>query len=128
VRSSLLQPSCDLPTITGRLDAVSELLERAESLQDARKILPSFKDTDRLTRHFMQKPTQSGCARAKAAITAVLQLKAVLRTAPLLAAALTANGHEPPTNDVLRAIVDNCTAPELCAAAQPALARAARRA
>ena len=80
---------------------------------DAKKVLPAFKDSDRLLKHFMQKQTQSGCARAKAAITAVLQLKAVLRAAPILAAALTANGHETPDNPLLAAIVTNLTLPEL---------------
>ena len=80
---------------------------------DAKKVLPTFKDSDRLLKHFMQKQSQSGCARAKAAITAVLQLKAVLHAAPLLAAALTANGHEAPDNPLLAAIVKNLTLPEL---------------
>ena len=61
----------------------------------------------------MQRPTASGCARAKGAISAVLQLKAVLRAAPLLAAALTASGQEPPTNALLTAIVGNLTDPGL---------------
>ena len=113
LRSALLQPSTDLATISARLDAVSELLTRPEAIQDARKILPTFKDSERLLRHFMQKQTQSGCARAKSAITAVLQLKAVLRTAPLLGAALTSSGHELPQNELLQAIVDNLTSPEL---------------
>ena len=97
LRSSLVQPSTDLATITARLDAVSEvrpwrcllactrpcvalllggtsalqalsylsharsspqLLERPESLCDAKKVLPAFKDSDRLLKFFMQKPTQ----------------------------------------------------------------------
>ena len=45
--------------------------------------------------------------------TQVLQLKAVLRTAPLLGAALTSSGHELPQNELLKAIVDNLTSPEL---------------
>ena len=77
------------------------------------QVLPAFKDSDRLLKHFMQKQTQSGCARAKAAITAVLQLKTVLRAAPLLAAALTSNGEAPPQNDLLKAVVANLSSPDL---------------
>ena len=58
------------------------------------------------------------CARAKAAITAVLQLKTVLQAAPLLAAAITANGQEEPRNVLLRTIVDNLTSPELTETAE----------
>ena len=87
-------------------------------LHDLRKVLPSFAESDRLLKHFMQKQTQSGCARAKTAVTAVLQLKAVLHAAPLLAAALTANGHEPPANPLLQQIVSNLTSPELAELAE----------
>ena len=113
LRSALLQPSTDLATISARLDAVSELLTRPEAIQDARKILPTFKvragssssqaaatplhqhhdppshtashtkqESERLLRHFMQKQTQSGCARAKSAITAVRATTTSTTTAP----------------------------------------------
>lgn len=45
----------------------------------------------------------------------MLQLKSVLKAAPTLAAALTANGNEMPQNELLRMIVANLTSPELAA-------------
>ena len=32
----------------------TQLLDRPESLSDARRVLPTFKDSDRLLKHFMQ--------------------------------------------------------------------------
>jgi DNA mismatch repair protein MSH4 len=113
LRSSLIQPSTDLATISARLDGVSELLAREEALHDARRVLPAFADSERLLKHFMQKQTQTGCARAKAAITAILQLKSVLRTAPVLAAALSASGTDPPHNALLLKICENLSTPEV---------------
>lgn len=82
---------------------------------DAQRVLPAFADSDRLLKYFMTKPTSTGCARAKAAISAVLQLKATLRAAPLLAGALTSSGEAPPTNELLQAVVSNLESEELCA-------------
>ena len=84
-------------------------------------MLPAFADSDRLVKFFMTNPTSTGCARAKAGISAVLQLKTALHAsahhgalsspqvlqlktalhaAPRLAAALTSSGEAPPTNEV----------------------------
>lgn len=92
---------------------MSELLGRPECLQDVHKILPSLVDSDRLLKHFMQKPSYTGQSRAKAAISAVLGLKASLAAAPLLAAALTSSGEAPPENELLCAIVGNLGSPDL---------------
>ena len=113
LRAALIQPSTSLPTITARLDCVSELIERPDCLHDLRKILPAFSESDRLLKHFMQTPIQTGVAKAKAAVTAVLQLKAVLHAAPLLAAAMTSNGHAPSDNVLLHAMVRNLMDPAL---------------
>jgi len=113
LRASLLQPCTDLVTICARLDCVSELLERPEVLQDVRKVLPAFAESDRVIRHFMQASSQTGCARAKVAISSVLRLKATLRAAPVLAAALTSNDEDPPRNELLERIVANLRTPEL---------------
>ena len=113
LRSSLMQPSTNLETISARLDCVSELLEGEDALQDIQKVLPAFADSDRLLKILMQKPTTSGCARAKQTITAMLQLRSIIRSAPLLAAALTSNGERPLANELLRAIVANLSSPEL---------------
>ena len=59
------------------------------------------------------RPTTSGCQRAKAAISAVLQLKAAVRAAPRLADALTSTGEEQPRNELLQAVVANLQDPEL---------------
>jgi hypothetical protein len=65
-------------------------------------VLPAFADSDRLLKFFMTNPTSTGCARAKAGISAVLQLKTALHAAPRLASALTSSGEAPPTNEVQR--------------------------
>lgn len=113
LRSALLQPSTDVDTISARLDCVSELLEREEALIDANKVLMSFSDSDRLLKFFMTKQTSTGCARAKAAISAVLQLKAALSAAPQLADALTSSGEAPPSNELLRKVVENLSSSDL---------------
>lgn len=114
LRSSLIQPSTDIDTISARLDCVSELLARPDCLQDVHKILPSLYDSDRLLKYFCSaSKTSTGQSRAKACISAVLGLKASLGCAPLLADALTATGQCPPQNELLCAIVDNLSSPDL---------------
>ena len=54
-------------------------------LHDLRKVLPSFAESDRLLKHFMQKQTQSGCARAKVLHTAVSSSRRPLFTSGLFA-------------------------------------------
>ena len=113
LRSSLIQPSTHLDTISARLDCVSELVEKEDALLDAQKVLSSFADSDRLLKFFMVKPTQGAVQRAKAAVSAVLQLKTALRTAPLLADALTSTDTAPPANELLQAVVANLRSAEL---------------
>ena len=46
---------CAPPTRPPALcSAPTQLLDRPESLSDARRVLPTFKDSDRLVKHFMQ--------------------------------------------------------------------------
>lgn len=121
LRSTILQPSTDLATISGRLDAVSELLQRDAALHDVRRVLPHFADSDKLLKHFTVPSKATGCARAKQSINAVLQLKTVLRAAPLLAAALTSNGQDaadpdglgPLQNELLCKICENLSSSDL---------------
>ena len=114
LRSAILQPSTDLATIAARLDAVSELRSRdAFAAVNLRKVLPTFADSDRTLKFFMQRQSAKGIAKAKASITAVLQLRTTLRAAPLLAEALAPPGEPATQNDLLVACLENVTAPEI---------------
>jgi DNA mismatch repair protein MSH4 len=113
LRASIIQPSNCIDTINMRLDCVSELLRSEEALHDVQKCLPAFCDCDRVLKHFMQKSNLSGASRAQACISAVLNLKHLLRSAPSLAAALSSNGEAPPENAILQLVLKNLQAEEL---------------
>ena len=75
LRSTLIQPCTSLDTIQLRLEAVSELLGREEALLDIIKNLPSFAESDRMLKHFMQRSKLSGITRARACVSCILLLK-----------------------------------------------------
>ncbi|XP_013406219.1 mutS protein homolog 4 [Lingula anatina] len=88
LRSNILQPPCDLETITTRLDAVQELTENEELFYNLQSVLSRFMDIDHLLSLCVQLPKQETLKTAENKITNVIYLKHTLELVEPLKEAL----------------------------------------
>lgn len=115
LRSSLLQPLCDLATIETRLGCVDELLANEKLFFEMGKLLSEFLDLDHLAAlQFVQAPPAAGLYGCEQTISNVIFLKQSLDVAILLSKALVAsNDGAGPRNPLMRTLLANLRRPEV---------------
>ncbi|XP_077981944.1 mutS protein homolog 4-like [Glandiceps talaboti] len=88
LRSNILQPPCDLETITLRQDCVTELTENEEMFYNLQSVLSRFLDVDHLLSLCVQIPKHETIKTADSRITCIIYLKHTLELVEPLQAAL----------------------------------------
>jgi DNA mismatch repair protein MSH4 len=115
LRSTILQPLCDLATIETRLSCVDELLANEKLFFEMGGLLSDFLDLDHLAAlQFVQAPPSAGLYGCEQAISNIIFLKQSMDVAIALGKALAAsNSGAGPRNVLLRTMMTNLRRPEL---------------
>ncbi|XP_019619725.1 PREDICTED: mutS protein homolog 4-like [Branchiostoma belcheri] len=87
-RANILQPPCDVETISMRLDCVAELTDNEELFYNLQSVVSRFLDVDHLLSVCVQIPKQESVKTAESKITNVIYLKHTLELVEPLQAAL----------------------------------------
>ena len=88
LRSNILQPPCDITTITSRHSCVEELVAKEELFLNLQSVLGRFLDVDHLLSTIIQIPKNEGVKAFERKIAEVLYLKHTLELVPVLREAL----------------------------------------
>lgn len=117
LRSTLLQPLCDLATIETRLGCVDEILANEKLFFEMGGLLSDFLDLDHLAAlQFVQAPPAAGLYGCEQAVSNIIFLKQSLDVAIALAKSLAAsNEGAGPRNPLLRTMLANLRRPEVAA-------------
>ena len=117
LRSTLLQPLCDLATIETRLGCVDELLRNEKTFFELGSLLGEFQDLDHLAAlQFVQAAPSAGLYGCEQTISNVIFLKQSLDGACGMAQALLgSNDGAGPQNGLLKTMLANLRRPEIAA-------------
>ena len=115
LRSTLLQPLCDLATIEMRLGCVDEFLHNEKLYFETGSLLADFLDLDHLAAlQFVQMAPSSGLYGCEQTISNVIYLKQSMEAAQALGKALrVSNDGAGPQNALLAAMMANLARPEV---------------